>query len=188
MNRSMNIHLADDFITTEIGAKGVCETLNAMLRNDESISDGQSDVEKKIKILKLQRREGRLNKELKNIIDNITQVESAKILGQKDERIADGIIKSMTDCMTQTEVKIEQVKAELSQLTNPYDHLKKNISLSGKVQHTSVKIFKDNKAKKSYLESVINKIHVYYDKDISCLLYTSPSPRDRQKSRMPSSA
>ena len=24
--------------------------------------------------------------------------------------------------------------------------------------------------------------------DISCLLYTSPSPRDRQKSRMPSSA
>ena len=27
-----------------------------------------------------------------------------------------------------------------------------------------------------------------YTKDISCLLYTSPSPRDRQRSRMPSSA
>ena len=26
------------------------------------------------------------------------------------------------------------------------------------------------------------------DKTIACLLYTSPSPRDRQKSRMPSSA
>ena len=26
------------------------------------------------------------------------------------------------------------------------------------------------------------------DKKLSCLLYTSPSPRDRQKSRMPSSA
>ena len=26
------------------------------------------------------------------------------------------------------------------------------------------------------------------DKSMSCLLYTSPSPRDRQKSRMPSSA
>ena len=25
-------------------------------------------------------------------------------------------------------------------------------------------------------------------KDVTCLLYTSPSPRDRQKSRMPSSA
>ena len=28
----------------------------------------------------------------------------------------------------------------------------------------------------------------YYDEASSCLLYTSPSPRDRQKSRMPSSA
>ena len=27
-----------------------------------------------------------------------------------------------------------------------------------------------------------------YDHDRACLLYTSPSPRDRQKSRMPSSA
>ena len=26
------------------------------------------------------------------------------------------------------------------------------------------------------------------ERDSSCLLYTSPSPRDRQKSRMPSSA
>ena len=36
-------------------------------------------------------------------------------------------------------------------------------------------------------------IFLYFDKDnnrmfYSCLLYTSPSPRDRQKSRMPSSA
>ena len=27
-----------------------------------------------------------------------------------------------------------------------------------------------------------------YNEDKACLLYTSPSPRDRQKSRMPSSA
>src|SRR5674476_1360853 len=30
---------------------------------------------------------------------------------------------------------------------------------------------------------------IYFDQDhLTCLLYTSPSPRDRQKSRMPSSA
>ena len=29
---------------------------------------------------------------------------------------------------------------------------------------------------------------IYLGKGITCLLYTSPSPRDRQKSRMPSSA
>ena len=28
----------------------------------------------------------------------------------------------------------------------------------------------------------------HFDIDDGCLLYTSPSPRDRQKSRMPSSA
>ena len=38
----------------------------------------------------------------------------------------------------------------------------------------------------------INEAGLYYIylslKDMTCLLYTSPSPRDRQKSRMPSSA
>ena len=34
----------------------------------------------------------------------------------------------------------------------------------------------------------INKAHTTFIDSIICLLYTSPSPRDRQKSRMPSSA
>eukprot|EP01015_Nassula_variabilis_P011249 TRINITY_DN19121_c0_g1_i1.p1 TRINITY_DN19121_c0_g1~~TRINITY_DN19121_c0_g1_i1.p1 ORF type:complete len:104 (-),score=32.39 TRINITY_DN19121_c0_g1_i1:10-321(-) len=32
------------------------------------------------------------------------------------------------------------------------------------------------------------EIHKFIDEQLHCLLYTSPSPRDRQKSRMPSSA
>jgi putative sigma-54 modulation protein len=46
-----------------------------------------------------------------------------------------------------------------------------------------------------YINQTVEKIHVWdADKDLYaaidkvCLLYTSPSPRDRQKSRMPSSA
>ena len=36
---------------------------------------------------------------------------------------------------------------------------------------------------------LVNATDPYYDLNITCcLLYTSPSPRDRQKSRMPSSA
>ena len=31
-------------------------------------------------------------------------------------------------------------------------------------------------------------LNKFFYKQIGCLLYTSPSPRDRQKSRMPSSA
>ena len=37
----------------------------------------------------------------------------------------------------------------------------------------------------SMVQPCIDAIDAYYD---DCLLYTSPSPRDRQKSRMPSSA
>ena len=34
----------------------------------------------------------------------------------------------------------------------------------------------------------INNFQEYMDNDVSCLLYTSPSPRDSTRSRMPSSA
>ena len=36
--------------------------------------------------------------------------------------------------------------------------------------------------------SRVSNLPVYLDSLLFCLLYTSPSPRDRQKSRMPSSA
>ena len=42
---------------------------------------------------------------------------------------------------------------------------------------------------KIYQDAGFNTIHVVdLDATLGCLLYTSPSPRDRQKSRMPSSA
>ena len=37
-------------------------------------------------------------------------------------------------------------------------------------------------------EQMSNTSKMYQKKDIICLLYTSPSPRDRTRSRMPSSA
>ena len=41
--------------------------------------------------------------------------------------------------------------------------------------------------KTTFLHGDLNK-EIYMTQSLSCLLYTSPSPRDRQKSRMPSSA
>ena len=38
------------------------------------------------------------------------------------------------------------------------------------------------------ITQLLNKLNVTKQSLNSCLLYTSPSPRDRQKSRMPSSA
>ena len=42
-----------------------------------------------------------------------------------------------------------------------------------------------------YTKEDLQNVHADYDvyhKDDNCLLYTSPSPRDRTRSRMPSSA
>ena len=41
---------------------------------------------------------------------------------------------------------------------------------------------------KAYQEPFRLRDDIYFEKDYSCLLYTSPSPRDRTRSRMPSSA
>ena len=47
----------------------------------------------------------------------------------------------------------------------------------------------ENKSKEEYEEiKKMNKNKNYFELVNNCLLYTSPSPRDRQKSRMPSSA
>ena len=75
--------------------------------------------------------------------------------------------------------------------------------LSGSGKTTALRIFEDldyyamDNVPSSLIESFI-KLNMSQDNPIdklacvvdfrSCLLYTSPSPRDRQKSRMPSSA
>ena len=56
--------------------------------------------------------------------------------------------------------------------------LNKNLKSSEQI------IYLDHAATTQKPIQVLEKINEYY----SCLLYTSPSPRDRLKSRMPSSA
>ena len=46
----------------------------------------------------------------------------------------------------------------------------------------------DQKWESTILFVIIGLLAHNYTKNMICLLYTSPSPRDRQKSRMPSSA
>ena len=43
-------------------------------------------------------------------------------------------------------------------------------------------------AKEKYVGGKINSVKDFFSDDKACLLYTSPSPRDRTRSRMPSSA
>ena len=46
----------------------------------------------------------------------------------------------------------------------------------------------DDEIETDFWHEFMGKKAVYIQDDWACLLYTSPSPRDRQKSRMPSSA
>ena len=65
------------------------------------------------------------------------------------------------------------------------------VSLSGSLSDNRDALIEANKIIKD-LEREANELAetISLDKDVilACLLYTSPSPRDRQKSRMPSSA
>ena len=53
---------------------------------------------------------------------------------------------------------------------------------------TLKRIFKKKLSVKNTKYSQIKKISIKYKKPVPCLLYTSPSPRDKRQSRMPSSA
>jgi len=57
----------------------------------------------------------------------------------------------------------------------------------------NVKVFYDysvtlGKRYRYVIEAIIKDGEIFTVKDVICLLYTYPSPRDRQKYRMPSSA
>ena len=47
---------------------------------------------------------------------------------------------------------------------------------------------KDKETAQSKVNEICDELRIYNPMVSICLLYTSPSPRDRQKSRMPSSA
>ena len=67
----------------------------------------------------------------------------------------------------------------LREAKNECDHLIVGLQIDPTIDRPE-----KNKPVQSYMERYIQLSAVKY----VCLLYTSPSPRDRQKSRMPSSA
>ena len=77
-----------------------------------------------------------------------------------------------TACSTTTDDEIAELRAELQEVETELAELKTE----------------DSGADESGREQLLQEILAEPELGIGCLLYTSPSPRDRQKSRMPSSA
>ena len=69
-------------------------------------------------------------------------------------------------------------------MENNFEQISK---VSGFMKHNGGLLFRDLSKTEFEFKSTIQKIHLNR-RNITCLLYTSPSPRDQSGSRMPSSA
>ena len=94
-----------------------------------------------------------------------------------DFRKANGISDTTLRCFTVTEVYLRRAKENLRK--------RKNVECTRNLDLETL-IAKDSWATIEEMEQVI-PYHLNHYKRI-CLLYTSPSPRDKRQSRMPSSA
>ena len=66
--------------------------------------------------------------------------------------------------------------------------IQETVNQNGIPNFTQINLTKNRSGKEKVHNLIVQKVFEYRDKYYNCLLYTSPSPRDRQKSRMPSSA
>ena len=83
-----------------------------------------------------------------------------------------------------TDSSIITQRKTMQQMKQTYDKMVSNFLQRLAVAANACDYFEEGDCKKCN-----SKVQVEYkEQAISCLLYTSPSPRDRQKSRMPSSA
>ena len=96
--------------------------------------------------------------------------------------------KSATEIQIPDNVKVD-LKGSMLHIQGPLGQVYKNfkkIPVSIEVNDNKILLKQTGQRKKYY--SILNTSKSIIQTLCSCLLYTSPSPRDRTRSRMPSSA
>ena len=83
--------------------------------------------------------------------------------------------------------EVDRLEAESDLISKLQEKLKSNFKFKNKMIKTHEKYAEQRKSLLS-AEQLAEAKSISEDLYNTCLLYTSPSPRDRQKSRMPSSA
>ena len=108
-------------------------------------------------------------------------------------------LQKLREASMQTNMDLNHANASLEKLQSEYNQLKSESKESADViaglrdeltnaQHDADLLRKDMAKLDKELEHA-NALYAKSEEELkTCLLYTSPSPRDRQKSRMPSSA
>ena len=111
----------------------------------------------------------------------------AESLGKAEDRLYLNGLTTITD--KQTESLSKAVNLQLNGLTSITDQQAESLSKIRSVRLSGLTTITDEQAKSlsGVSDLYLNGLTAITDAQ-ACLLYTSPSPRDRQKSRMPSSA
>lgn len=123
--------------------------------------------DKDIELKKLENEKKRHQKELKNLKDNIIQIETDKAIGKLDPEIADGVLKNFYSMRDETKAKIEQCEAKAEQFKNTFDVFKDSIPVPASDKNKFVfTLDKEPKDKKAMLERYVRRIDVFYDNEL----------------------
>ena len=85
-------------------------------------------------------------------------------------------------------ITILEIKSERIDSAEKKSHVNNELALLNTVWYDSVAEDAELKLLREELKSINESLWVIEDDIRDCLLYTSPSPRDKRQSRMPSSA
>lgn len=166
MIRSLNITMTDLMVEKEVlNVIMQPDRIQKRLKAREERAQNASNEDDEIQIRKLENKRSKLSKEVRGLIENIADVETAKITGQQDQRVANRILEKLNSVLKEKEVEQEQCMAQIQELKNKQDAKNAAIELravSMNTQHLSVDIKGEQRA--NLIKTVIKKIDVFYDK------------------------
>ena len=155
-------------------------------KNNQSLNDKISSFDKKLELV--EKKSDQVNKLHKEQVEKLEKLSSMSALEAKKELVHSLKEEAKTEALELTQNIIEDAKLSARQEA-------KKIVIST-IQRVGTEEAIDNCVSVFNIESddVKGRIigregrNIRAIESATCLLYTSPSPRDRQKSRMPSSA
>lgn len=161
MVRSLNIPNTDKLVWNTVyktvsNSKPLKHAVKKLLTERNMMSD--EDKEATIKAE--QNKQKRLEKSLKRIVDNIADIETAKILGKQNAQIAKKILKNLNEELEKNKEQIEQSKSKVRELKNKRQFLGWLEKFKGSMEELKNC---SEQEKQEYLSRVVEKIDVYYD-------------------------
>lgn len=167
MTRSMNIAATDELIATKVIPFAINDAVinRALKEQRQKTKTGGNKVVAK----QLQIKQKQLTQEVDKTLQKIADVEAARILEKQDERISKRVLESLHMVLRQTEIKLEQCKAEIQDLKSE-EHPQKWKYLSSSERKTFTVHMKEGPSPlgmQRWIQSIVERIDATYNKDKS---------------------